>query len=110
VRLTGSHVLEWTQGQGAATTVPIELRFTPEGARLGAGPDGTEWLLRSVESAVAGLPAWHRAVLALSDLGDLSCADIARAAGVPVDAVRRRLHEARVCVALAIGPGPALAA
>jgi len=110
VKLTGSHVLEWARGQDAATPAPIELRFTREGARLGAGPGGAEWLLPSVASVVAGLPASHRAVLALSDLGDLSCGDIAQAAGVSVAAVRHRLHEARLCVASAIGPGPALAA
>lgn len=50
--------------------------------------------LRAVLAAIYQLPLEQRAALALAELEDLECADVAHVLGIPARAVRSRLGEA----------------
>jgi RNA polymerase sigma-70 factor, ECF subfamily len=77
-----------------------------------AGPDVDEPLTialrnaerRQINAAIAALPAAYRDVLVLRELEDLSYADIARIAGVPVGTVMSRLARARGLLRNALSP------
>jgi RNA polymerase sigma-70 factor, ECF subfamily len=85
---------------------PAERLFLDdEGDALGeiAGPDADEPLTialrnaerRQINDAIAALPAAYRDILVLREIEDLSYADIARIADIPVGTVMSRLHRGR---------------
>lgn len=51
-------------------------------------------VLRAVLAAIYRLPVEQRAALALAELENLECADVAQVLGIPARAVRSRLDEA----------------
>jgi RNA polymerase sigma-70 factor (ECF subfamily) len=59
---------------------------------------------RALEQAIAGLDPMYREVLLLRDVEGLSAAEVAEATGVSVDAVKSRLHRARVAVREKVAP------
>jgi len=61
---------------------------------------------RQINQALAGLPIAYREVLVLRELEDLSYADIARLADIPVGTVMSRLSRARGLMRLALSPCP----
>jgi len=94
---------------------PAERLFLDdEGDALGeiAGPDADEPLsiaLRNAErkqinDAIAALPAAYRDILVLREIEDLSYADIARIAGIPVGTVMSRLARARGLLRQTLSP------
>jgi RNA polymerase sigma-70 factor, ECF subfamily len=99
---------------------PAERLFLDdEGDALGeiAGPDGDEPLTialrnaerRQINDAIAALPAAYRDILVLREIEDLSYADIARIADIPVGTVMSRLARARVQIKTYLdGERPAL--
>jgi RNA polymerase sigma-70 factor, ECF subfamily len=99
---------------------PAERLFLDdEGDALGeiAGPDADEPLSialrnaerRQINDAIAALPAAYRDILVLREIEDLSYADIARIAGIPVGTVMSRLARSRGLLRQALSPeGPGL--
>ena len=80
-------------------------RFTADGAWEAApggwrerGMNDCDGIRAAVTTAVARLPAAHRAAFVLRESGGLSCGDIAAAWGTTATLVERRTHEARVSV------------
>jgi RNA polymerase sigma-70 factor (ECF subfamily) len=59
---------------------------------------------RQIDAAIAGLPVPYREVLVLRELEDLSYADIARIAEIPVGTVMSRLSRARGLMRVALTP------
>jgi RNA polymerase sigma-70 factor (ECF subfamily) len=59
---------------------------------------------RQINQALAGLPIAYREVLVLRELEELSYADIARIADIPVGTVMSRLSRARGLMRLALSP------
>jgi RNA polymerase sigma-70 factor (ECF subfamily) len=59
-----------------------------------------------INAAIAGLPVPYREVLVLRELEDLSYADIARIAEIPVGTVMSRLSRARGLMRIALTPTP----
>lgn len=59
---------------------------------------------RAVEEAIAALPPEQREVLVLRDAEGLTAPEVASVLGVGVDAVKSRLHRARVAVRAAVAP------
>ena len=51
------------------------------------------------------LPAWQRVPIVLSDVAGFSYEQIARAVGIPIGAVRARIHDARVRLLGVLGAG-----
>ena len=96
------------------TEAPLSLIPISCSAPLGKLPGraGRDWtgrdfdvddgLRQAVAAAVASLPTGHRAAFVFGDLGELSCADLAAAWNVAAPVVRRRMHEARLCVLRAV--------
>jgi RNA polymerase sigma-70 factor (ECF subfamily) len=73
----------------ALSAVPDELRPSPEDAA--ASGEASALLLRALDD----LPAQDRALLDLRYQEGLSDAEVAEAAGMPVNTVKTRLHRAR---------------
>ena len=100
----------------APLSAPVEskpLCLAPRSAQDGAleaapgdwverGAEADDKLLGAVAATVAGLPSEHRAACARSEPGELSCQCIAAASVTATPVVRRRLHEARLCVLVAM--------
>jgi RNA polymerase sigma-70 factor (ECF subfamily) len=88
----------WSAGDDA------EVRDLPDTAAL---PDeaaiGHE-LRRAVERAIDSLSTPYREVLILRDVEGLTAPEVAAALGIGVDAVKSRLHRARVAVREKLGP------
>jgi RNA polymerase sigma-70 factor (ECF subfamily) len=61
-------------------------------------------LRRQVARAVAGLPEVYRGAWVLSAVEGLACAEVARALGLSLPAVRSRLHRARLLLRHALAP------
>jgi RNA polymerase sigma-70 factor (ECF subfamily) len=59
---------------------------------------------RALEEAIAGLDPMYREVLLLRDVEGLSAAEVSEAVGVSVEAVKSRLHRARVAVREKVAP------
>jgi RNA polymerase sigma-70 factor (ECF subfamily) len=59
---------------------------------------------RALEQAIAELDPMYREILLLRDVEGLSAAEVAEAVGVSVDAVKSRLHRARVAVREKVAP------
>jgi RNA polymerase sigma-70 factor (ECF subfamily) len=59
---------------------------------------------RALEAAIAELEPMYREVLLLRDVEGLSAAEVAEAVGTSVDAVKSRLHRARVAVRERLAP------
>lgn len=88
-----------------AAAIPDPAR-TPEEAAAGRE------LQDALDGAIAALEPGYREVLVLRDVEGLSAAEVGEALGLSVDAVKSRLHRARVAVrervapALGVGEGP----
>jgi len=87
--------LEAEPGRGGSVADPER---TPEehaaGREVGAALDG----------AIAALEPMYREVLVLRDVEGLPASDVAEALGITVDAVKSRLHRARVSVRERVAP------
>lgn len=59
---------------------------------------------RALEQAIAGLEPLYREVLLLRDVEGLSAAEVAKVVGASVQAVKSRLHRARVLVRARVAP------
>jgi RNA polymerase sigma-70 factor (ECF subfamily) len=59
---------------------------------------------RALEEAIGELDPIYREVLLLRDVEGLSAAEVSEAVGISVDAVKSRLHRARVAVREKVGP------
>jgi RNA polymerase sigma-70 factor (ECF subfamily) len=59
---------------------------------------------RALEKAIAELDPMYREILLLRDVEGLSAAEVAEAVGVSVEAVKSRLHRARVAVREKVAP------
>jgi RNA polymerase sigma-70 factor, ECF subfamily len=84
-------------GASAASRVPDAAR-TPE-EELGRREVGA-----AVEGAIRSLEPKYREVLVLRDVEGLSAPEVAKVLGIRVDAVKSRLHRARVVVRAALAP------
>jgi RNA polymerase sigma-70 factor, ECF subfamily len=91
------------QAAGAAT-VP-DARRGPEDEVAG------RQLRDALDDAIAGLEPMYREVLVLRDVEGLAAAEVAEVMGLSVEAVKSRLHRARVAVREKVAPalGPAAA-
>ncbi|HEX9401907.1 MAG TPA: sigma-70 family RNA polymerase sigma factor [Anaeromyxobacter sp.] len=58
----------------------------------------------ALERAIAGLDPMYREVLVLRDVEGLSAAEVAEVMGLTVEAVKSRLHRARIAVREAVAP------
>lgn len=81
----------------AAAGVAVE-RGSPEEAVAAREVDG------AVERAIAALPAEQREVLLLRDAEGLTAPEVASVLGLGVEAVKSRLHRARLAVRAAVAP------
>lgn len=111
-RLAIAHALARCRGQ-ASDEEPALARllpaFAPDGTRLGDSTVGLDWsrlpeaspssggTAEVVRRALDALPPRYRAA-SLIDTEALAPADVAAGLGEPLDAVRRRLHRARMAV------------
>jgi RNA polymerase sigma-70 factor (ECF subfamily) len=84
------------QARPRAGTSEREAR--PEQAALGRE------LRRQIEGAVARLPEVYRDAFVLSDVQGLADAQVARALGLSVPAIKSRLHRARLLLREALAP------
>lgn len=81
----------------AAASVP-EAGQAPDDALAGKQVE------RAIEEALAALAPMYREVLVLRDVEGLSAAEVAEVVGVSVDAVKSRLHRARLAVRAHVAP------
>lgn len=72
----------------------------------GDGPSADPLLALALDTALAGLGDDDREVFLLREVGGLSYGEIARACGLTPDAVRSRLHRARLALRAALAPSP----
>lgn len=82
-------------------------REVREVADPGRSPDDAmsgKQVERALEAAIAELEPMYREVLLLRDVEGLSAAEVAEAVGTSVDAVKSRLHRARVAVRERVAP------
>lgn len=115
-RLTVGVALEELKSMDRPAEEAIEdlvPRFLPTGAHVetfppwpeSAAPDaGREPTASAVRAAVGRMPAPFRAVLVLHDFDGLSSDEVSAVLGVPVNAVRIRLHRARLALRTLIAP------
>ncbi|HEY7697111.1 MAG TPA: sigma-70 family RNA polymerase sigma factor [Vicinamibacteria bacterium] len=86
------------------TDVPMEAGRLPD---TGRRPDellASKELLHALEEAIDSLDPMSREVLLLRDSEGLTAPDVAEVLGVSVDAVKSRLHRARLAVRSAMAP------
>jgi RNA polymerase sigma-70 factor (ECF subfamily) len=82
----------------------------PEARRLSAPGDGPEEALagrqveRALEEAIAALDPAHREVLLLRDVEGLTAPEVAQVVGASIQAVKSRLHRARLAVREHVAP------
>ncbi len=88
----------------------LETDAAPETAELadpGRGPDevlAAREVHDALEQAIAALEPKYREALVLRDVEGLSAADVAEVLGISVQAVKSRLHRARVSVRAYVAP------
>jgi RNA polymerase sigma-70 factor (ECF subfamily) len=93
-----------------APAIEASLEDTPEVGRVKVpAPTPEEDLAgrevaTALDRAIAALDPAHREVLLLRDVEGLSAAEVASVLGVRVEAVKSRLHRARVAVRNALAP------
>ena len=73
----------------------------------GAAAAADHALALDIESALAGLSDDDREIFLLRETGGLSYAEIAGACAITPDAVRSRIHRARLALRAALSPAPA---
>src|SRR6187455_3205337 len=76
-------------------------------AAPGAGPDdalATKRVERALEQAIASLDPMYREVLLLRDVEGLTAPEVAEVLGVTTQAVKSRLHRARLSVRARVAP------
>jgi RNA polymerase sigma-70 factor (ECF subfamily) len=61
-------------------------------------------LQRTLEAAIAGLPAIYREVLVLRDVEGLTAPEVAEVTGLTIEAIKSRLHRARLMVREKVAP------
>jgi RNA polymerase sigma-70 factor (ECF subfamily) len=88
----------------------LESGAATESARLadpGEAPDETlagKQVERALDEAIAGLDPMYREVLLLRDVEGLPAAEVAEVLGVTIQAVKSRLHRARLSVRARVAP------
>jgi RNA polymerase sigma-70 factor, ECF subfamily len=87
--------------------VSLESEDARELAANGRGPDetaGDHQFSKTLDAAIADLEPMYREVLILRDVEGLTAPEVAQVLGVGVDAVKSRLHRARVAVRERLAP------
>lgn len=106
---------EWSRRHDAATLVPFDDTMDDAGPLAGwsdgarSDPQALAMQRQDAERvhrALAALPVPLREVLVLRELEDMSYADIAMVAGIPVGTVMSRLSRGRRLLAAALRDGP----
>lgn len=96
-------------GAAPGAEVPLDDDAAVE-ASVAAPPQGPDEALagkemeRAIEDALAALAPAYREVLVLRDVEGLSAAEVAEVTGASVDAVKSRLHRARLAVRARLAP------
>ncbi len=91
------HVESLEGGDGGAHETP-DARRTPEEDVAGSQ------VKQALQTAIGGLDPMYREVLVLRDVEGLSAAEVAEVLGISVEAVKSRLHRARVAVRDQVAP------
>jgi RNA polymerase sigma-70 factor (ECF subfamily) len=86
------------EGRSAVERIPAEPHAGPEQAL------DDRRLAAALQSAIGGLEPKYREVLVLRDVEGLSAAEVAEVVGLGVDAVKSRLHRARLQVRAQLTP------
>jgi RNA polymerase sigma-70 factor, ECF subfamily len=79
-------------GRAPEAASPADPRELPDEALAG------KQLERAIDDAIRGLAPMYREVLLLRDVEGLSAAEVAEVTSASVDAVKSRLHRARLAV------------
>ena len=87
-----------TEETGREVVALADPRRSPDEELAGRQVEG------ALERAIAGLEPMYREVLLLRDVEGLSAAEVAEAVGASVEAVKSRLHRARVAVREKVAP------
>lgn len=88
----------------------LDTEAAAEAGRLATPGDGADEAVASrqveqaLERAIAELPPMYREVLLLRDVEGLSAAEVAEVVGVSIQAVKSRLHRARLSVRERVAP------
>jgi RNA polymerase sigma-70 factor (ECF subfamily) len=88
----------------------LETDAAADAGRLAAPGDGPDEVLaskqveRALEAAIAGLEPAYREVLLLRDVEGLTAPEVAEVVGASVQAVKSRLHRARLAIRERVGP------
>jgi RNA polymerase sigma-70 factor (ECF subfamily) len=90
--------IESLEAQAEASSEVADLRRTPE---EDAAARQTK---RVLDAAIAGLDPMYREVLVLRDVEGLPAAEVAEILGLTIEAVKSRLHRARVAVRDRVAP------
>jgi len=90
--------IESLEAQPEATAEVADARRSPEEEAAGRQLRGV------LESAISSLDPAHREVLLLRDVEGLPAAEVAEVVGISVEAVKSRLHRARVAVRERVAP------
>jgi RNA polymerase sigma-70 factor (ECF subfamily) len=103
-----SHCIkERTRGAAAIRAEPLEGRGMEVAAPAQQRPDeqvAQQQLHAALDGAIAALEPGQREVLVLRDIEGLSAAEVGRALGLSVDAVKSRLHRARKSLREGLAP------
>lgn len=89
---------------------PLDMTALPEARQLadpGRSPDeelAKKQVEQALEQAIGGLDPMYREVLILRDIESLTAAEVAEVLGITVQAVKSRLHRARLAVRDSIAP------
>lgn len=92
------------QERSLETDVAQEARRLPDPARAPDEELAGRQVDRALEGAITGLEPIYREVLLLRDVEGLTAPEVAEVLGVSVQAVKSRLHRARVAVRDAVAP------
>jgi RNA polymerase sigma-70 factor (ECF subfamily) len=95
--------IESLEAQAEASVEVPDHRRTPE------EDAAARQMKRVLDAAIAGLDPMYREVLVLRDVEGLPAADVAEILGLTVEAVKSRLHRARVAVREQVAPALATA-
>lgn len=82
----------------------LEARQIPDGARSPEDDLAGRQIEGALEGAISGLEPMYREVLVLRDVEGLTAPEVAEVMGLTVEAVKSRLHRARVAVREAVAP------
>jgi len=80
----------------------VAAEYAGNGNGSSPPPDGVD---AELPVAMWTLPSWQRVPIVLSDVAGFSYEQIARVVGIPIGAVRARIHGARVRLLEALGMG-----